>query len=921
MSGRVAMWMTAPLVVLALIQPGPASAAYSCGAHNDDFNCGGNNPYPCCDNGGNCTWWAWDRACRGWVINMPAWGNAKTWAQNAANNPAYTVLTAPVVGSIGVRDIGTYGHVAWVTAVNGSNVTVSEMNCDLSPAGPVTTSRPTSFFNAGFIVRAGTAVECSTANGKLIKAQGDATVYYMLNGRRWAIHNEQMFWALGLDFSNVCTAPASTVNNLPLGPIVGGEGSMFLCNTCAEPTAVYLIQNGQRHHIDNEWVLQTCLGMSLNDVFTKGTSSFQSLFPPSTEITGECQPYASEGAACGDCGEKTRTCDGQCHWGSWSGCSGEGICSPYASQSETCGSCGQRQRTCTSSCGWGSWTGCQGEGECAPGQTSSTACGNCGEQTRTCSGACSWSGWSSCLGQGECTPGAQQSGACGQCGEQARTCSSSCGWQSWSQCADQGECSPGASEQQACGRCGQQARSCDGTCGWSAWGQCTGEGACTPGQTEQRPCAAGCGVEERVCGQGCAWGAWGSCSGVAPCVAGTTESEACGACGVRSRSCEGCAGWSAWSSCSGEGECAPGATVTEACGGGCGERARSCGASCGWSTWSACPSDAQACDDANPCTTDACVAGSCQTERVPLCCADGAACPVGTATMSYACESGVCVPHGSCASAADCVDGDPCTADACDVANGACTWTPVAGCCQGPADCDDGDACTTDSCGGDHRCAHAGVACEGRACSADGCCGTCPPGSSCDASGQCSGGSIPCDGAHPEAGRCDGETLYACVDGVGVERDCATAGMHCRPGSTSPLVMGCVVGCGAASSAVCVGDVVYFCVDGQPWSDDCERYGLSCGALGTGGVGCVEACPAACPPGTHCEGARCVSDGGTQADPDPDPADVGGVPGQSGGGGCAGGSGGGGSWLLLGLGVWALLRRRRCTPGASVSLG
>lgn len=52
-----------------------------------------------------------------------------------------------------------------------------------------------------------------------------------------------------------------------------------------------------------------------------------------------------------------------------------------------------------------------------------------------------------------------------------------------------------------------------------------------------------------------------------------------------------------------------------------------------------------------------------------------------------------------CDQASDpCDDGDPCTADSCDVAAGVCMHAPIAGCCQQDADCNDDRSCTTDRC-------------------------------------------------------------------------------------------------------------------------------------------------------------------------------------------------------------------------------
>jgi hypothetical protein len=53
-----------------------------------------------------------------------------------------------------------------------------------------------------------------------------------------------------------------------------------------------------------------------------------------------------------------------------------------------------------------------------------------------------------------------------------------------------------------------------------------------------------------------------------------------------------------------------------------------------------------------------------------------------------------------CTSAKDCADDDPCTKDACDAGTGACTHEPIAGCkaCKLDGDCADADGCTADTC-------------------------------------------------------------------------------------------------------------------------------------------------------------------------------------------------------------------------------
>lgn len=147
-------WLAASLLGLGLaLAAGPAMAIGQCGNQEDTCKCGKNNPYPCCDNGSNCTWWAWHEACCNWGIALPGWGNANTWHSYAKQNANFSVLSQPEVGSIATSTKGQYGHVAWVTSVGNGTVTVREMNCcGTCSYGMITRTHPTSYFNSGFIV-------------------------------------------------------------------------------------------------------------------------------------------------------------------------------------------------------------------------------------------------------------------------------------------------------------------------------------------------------------------------------------------------------------------------------------------------------------------------------------------------------------------------------------------------------------------------------------------------------------------------------------------------------------------------------------------------------------------------------------------------------------------------------------------------
>lgn len=73
---------------------------------------------------GQCTWAV--QKLTGWAGDW--WGNASTWATNAARD-GYAVGTTPAVGAIAVWDDGGFGHVAYVTDVQSeTSIQVLEAN-------------------------------------------------------------------------------------------------------------------------------------------------------------------------------------------------------------------------------------------------------------------------------------------------------------------------------------------------------------------------------------------------------------------------------------------------------------------------------------------------------------------------------------------------------------------------------------------------------------------------------------------------------------------------------------------------------------------------------------------------------------------------------------------------------------------------
>jgi surface antigen len=66
--------------------------------------------------------------------NMPYWGgvgNANQWLADARNTGIPTGA-APKVHSVAISLHGYYGHAAWVEAVNGDMIYVSQYNYDLN---------------------------------------------------------------------------------------------------------------------------------------------------------------------------------------------------------------------------------------------------------------------------------------------------------------------------------------------------------------------------------------------------------------------------------------------------------------------------------------------------------------------------------------------------------------------------------------------------------------------------------------------------------------------------------------------------------------------------------------------------------------------------------------------------------------------
>jgi hypothetical protein len=261
------------------------------------------------------------------------------------------------------------------------------------------------------------------------------------------------------------------------------------------------------------------------------------------------------------------------------------------------------------------------------------------------------------------------------------------------------------------------------------------------------------------------------------------------------------------------------------------------------------PGTPLSCDDANPCTTDACdVATGCtHANLMGTSCADGTVC-----NGAETCNAGVC----QAGAALNCDDSNPCTTDACDAATG-CTHVNLtgtscangtvcdgaetcnAGVCQAGAapSCDDSNPCTADACDAILGCTHANL--TGTSC-ADAT--VCNGAETCNA-GVCQAGSAPsCDDANPcTADACD--AVLGCTHANLTGTSCADATV-CNGAET-------------CNAGVCQAGGAPNCDDGNPCTADACDPVTGCTQTNLTGTSCADA--------TVCNGAETCNAGVCQA--------------------------------------------------------
>ena len=302
---------------------------------------------------------------------------------------------------------------------------------------------------------------------------------------------------------------------------------------------------------------------------------------------------------------------------------------------------------------------------------------------------------------------------------------------------------------------------------------------------------------------------------------------------------------------------------------------------------------ASECDDANPCTSDGCVAGGgCEHKPTAGLCSDGNPCTPGDSCEAGACVSkanvcicesdkdcaqfssnlcagalqcslGACVPDP--AKKIDCDDQNPCTTDTCIAATGACDHQ-LSG--DGKP-CDDGDVCTfAETCQGLQCVAGAKVAC---ALGSAACPAQCDPQLGCAAppggSQVCNDGNACTTNDTCIQGLCVGAASCGCA----TDADCASVAVPACAGKAVCQAGACVVDatlalpCDTTGAANCIASVCTSsgctavampdlapCNDGDActWGDKCQA-----GACSSGGI-------LPCDDGNACTVDSCASASG-----------------------------------------------------------
>jgi hypothetical protein len=263
----------------------------------------GNNPYPLCSLGANCTWFAW-QTWHNFGVDLPWFsGNATGWA-SSAQNAGFPVGIQPSLGSILVLQ-GGEGHVAVVYAVNGDTITVHDQSCydsstlrvhnyslsslrqgsnpkfiytlvrnpndptvyavyngrkygipslDVFTQSGYSWSRVMSNLPTGFVDGIPTAPSNDKrADGTLIQKSGDLTVFALYGGRKFAINSEATFNNSHFDWGNIAVLPAPLINTVSANT----DGVLLRASDSSDTNTIWLMQNGSRYAFTSEMAFKS----------------------------------------------------------------------------------------------------------------------------------------------------------------------------------------------------------------------------------------------------------------------------------------------------------------------------------------------------------------------------------------------------------------------------------------------------------------------------------------------------------------------------------------------------------------------------------------------------------------------------------------------------------------------------------------
>jgi hypothetical protein len=285
--------------------------------------------------------------------------------------------------------------------------------------------------------------------------------------------------------------------------------------------------------------------------------------------------------------------------------------------------------------------------------------------------------------------------------------------------------------------------------------------------------------------------------------------------------------------------------------------------------------DDASCDDNNACTQDVCAPAAegkpaaCQHQKLETACdADGSVCTEGDT-----CKDGVCVAGP----AKKCDDGNPCTLDVCDPAQG-CAVTPDNGApCDDDNPCTIGDLCQNNSClsgvtkecvstdecqtakcdQNSGKCAY-GNKLNGQPCN-DG--SICTTGDGC-LDGSCTGSPVACDDGKPctsdacdPASGCTATDLAGtCNDGNACTNGDTCVGGNCQAGQPTACDDGdgCTLDGCDATSGTCTHTTVTGCGGNCQVNTDCDDKNACTDDVCSGGKCVVTANGAACSDGVAC---------------------------------------------------------------------